>query len=62
MKGDVIKALVPLVDSFEAAANSIKPETDNEKKITTAYQVSNQLHTLPSQRAGGFESSQCWRP
>ena len=39
-RGDVIKALVPLVDSFEAAQNSVKAETENEQKINGAYQVS----------------------
>jgi molecular chaperone GrpE len=37
-RGSVVKSLIPLVDSFEAAQNSIKPETENEKKISTAYQ------------------------
>jgi len=37
-RGDVVKSLIPLVDSFEAAQNSIKPETEGEKKISKAYQ------------------------
>lgn len=30
---------MPLVDSFEAAQNSVKAETENEQKINAAYQV-----------------------
>lgn len=37
-RGDVVKSLIPLVDSFEAAQNSIKPETEGEEKISKAYQ------------------------
>lgn len=40
IRGDNIKALVPLVDSFEAAQNSVKAETENEQKINAAYQAS----------------------
>ncbi|KAK6257445.1 hypothetical protein QUC31_000904 [Theobroma cacao] len=37
-KGDVIKNLLPMVDSFERAKQQIKPETEKEKKIDTSYQ------------------------
>jgi len=48
-RGDVVKSLIPLVDSFEAAQNSIKPETEGEKKISKAYQVAiPSLHTAVS--------------
>ena len=39
MKGDTILALVPLVDSFEGAKTSLKPESEGEKRIDAAYQV-----------------------
>ena len=38
-KGDVVLALVPLVDSFEAARNSLKAETEGERKLESAYQA-----------------------
>ena len=38
-RAEVIKALIPLADSFEAAQISVKAETENEKKINGAYQV-----------------------
>ncbi|DBA78448.1 hypothetical protein WJX79_008362 [Trebouxia sp. C0005] len=37
-KGDVIVKLVPLIDNFEAAKNSIKVQTDAEQKIVDSYQ------------------------
>ncbi|KAK6277403.1 hypothetical protein POUND7_017726 [Theobroma cacao] len=37
-KGDVIKNLLPMVDSFERAKQQIKPETEKEKKIDMSYQ------------------------
>ena len=45
-KGDTVKSLIPLVDSFEAAQNSIKPETEGEKKISSAYQVCTSVLSL----------------
>lgn len=41
IRGDVIKSMVPLIDSFEAAQNSVKAETESEEKINAAYQVHN---------------------
>ena len=38
-KGDVIVKLVPLIDNFEAAKNSIKVQSDAEQKIVDSYQV-----------------------
>lgn len=38
-KGDVVLALVPLVDSFESARTSLKAETEGEKKLEAAYQA-----------------------
>lgn len=40
IRGDVVKQLIPLVDSFEAAQSSIKAETEEEKQRASAYQVS----------------------
>ncbi|KAK9819054.1 hypothetical protein WJX81_003978 [Elliptochloris bilobata] len=37
-KGDVVLALVPLVDSFESARSSLKAETEGERKLEAAYQ------------------------
>ena len=48
-KGDVIRGLIPLIDSFDSAKASLKPETDAEKKIDAAYQVGHEwiLFTHP---------------
>ncbi|KAK9803726.1 hypothetical protein WJX73_007014 [Symbiochloris irregularis] len=37
-KGDVVKQLLPLVDSFELARGQLQPQTDGELKIDSAYQ------------------------
>jgi len=34
-----VLALVPLVDSFESARNSLKAETEGEQKLEAAYQA-----------------------
>ncbi len=47
-KGDVIVKLVPLIDNFEAAKNSIKVQSDAEQKIVDSYQVSDLEHELGS--------------
>lgn len=47
-RAEVIKALIPLADSFEAAQNSVRAETENEKKINAAYQV-NSWSSVPLQ-------------
>ena len=39
VKGDVVKQLIPLVDSFESAASQLKPSSEVEEKMTNAYQV-----------------------
>ena len=39
VKGDVVKQLLPLVDSFELARGQLQPQTDGETKIDSAYQV-----------------------
>ena len=39
VKGDVVKQLLPLVDSFELARGQLQPQTDGEVKIDSAYQV-----------------------
>lgn len=38
-KGDVVKQLLPLVDSFELARSQLQPQNDGEQKIDAAYQV-----------------------
>lgn len=38
-KGDVVKQLLPLVDSFELARSQLQPQNDGEQKIDSAYQV-----------------------
>ncbi|KAK6939809.1 GrpE nucleotide exchange factor [Dillenia turbinata] len=37
-QGEVIEALLPMVDNFERAKQQLRPETENEKKIDTSYQ------------------------
>lgn len=37
-KGNVIESLLPMVDNFERAKNSIKTETEGEQKIDSSYQ------------------------
>ncbi|CAH2035682.1 unnamed protein product [Thlaspi arvense] len=37
-KVQIMKSLLPLVDSFERARQQIKPDTEMEKKIDTSYQ------------------------
>lgn len=37
-KGDVISAMLPLIDNFELAKGNLKAETEGEKKIDAAYQ------------------------
>lgn len=39
-KAETVKALLAVVDSFEMAKGSLKPESEGEKKIDGAYQVS----------------------
>lgn len=51
-KGDVIVKLVPLIDNFEAAKNSIKVQTDAEQKIVDSYQVGDAEHELGSMWTG----------
>lgn len=38
VRGEVVEALLPMVDSFERAKSSLKLETDAEKKIDNSYQ------------------------
>ena len=38
-KADTIRQLLAVVDSFEMAKGSLKPETEGEKKIDGSYQV-----------------------
>lgn len=38
VKGEVIESLLPMVDNFERAKTSIKPETEAEIKIDNSYQ------------------------
>lgn len=38
VKGDVVEALLPMIDSFERAKSAIKAETEAEKKIDGSYQ------------------------
>ena len=40
VKAETVKALLAVVDSFEMAKGSLKPESEGEKKIDGAYQVS----------------------
>ena len=51
-KGDVIVKLVPLIDNFEAAKNSIKVQSDAEQKIVDSYQVGATEHELGSMWTG----------
>lgn len=37
-KVQIMKSLLPLIDSFESARQQIKPDTETEKKIDTSYQ------------------------
>ncbi|XP_018465068.2 uncharacterized protein LOC130496066 isoform X2 [Raphanus sativus] len=37
-KLQIMKSLLPLIDSFESARQQIKPDTEMEKKIDTSYQ------------------------
>ena len=39
MKADTVKALLAVVDSFEMAKGTLKPDSEAEKKIDSAYQV-----------------------
>ena len=38
--GDVLKQLIPLIDNFEAAKNSVKTENEGEERVAGAYLVS----------------------
>ncbi|CAI5523421.1 unnamed protein product [Closterium sp. Naga37s-1] len=38
VRSDVVEALLPMIDSFERAKDSVKAETEAEKKIDGAYQ------------------------
>ncbi|CAI7927390.1 unnamed protein product [Closterium sp. NIES-54] len=38
VRSDVVEALLPMIDSFERAKDSVKVETEAEKKIDGAYQ------------------------
>ena len=38
--GDVLKQLIPLIDFFEAAKNSVKTENEGEERVAGAYLVS----------------------
>ncbi|KAF2588526.1 hypothetical protein F2Q70_00038650 [Brassica cretica] len=37
-KVQIMKSLLPFIDSFESARQQIKPDTETEKKIDTSYQ------------------------
>lgn len=37
-KGDAVLELIPLIDNFELAKQSVKTETEGEEKIAAAYQ------------------------
>ncbi|KAL1223727.1 GrpE-like protein [Cardamine amara subsp. amara] len=37
-KVQIMKSLLPIIDSFEKAKQQIKPDTEKEKKIDTSYQ------------------------
>lgn len=39
VKADTVKALLAVVDSFEMAKGTLKPDSEAEKKIDSAYQV-----------------------
>lgn len=39
VKAETIKALLAVVDSFEMAKGTLKPESEGEQKIDSAYQV-----------------------
>ena len=39
VKADTVKALLAVVDSFEMAKGTLKPDSEPEKKIDSAYQV-----------------------
>ena len=38
--GDVLKQLIPLIDNFESAKNSVKTEDEGEERVAGAYLVS----------------------
>eukprot|EP00270_Netrium_digitus_P005578 TRINITY_DN1745_c0_g1_i6.p1 TRINITY_DN1745_c0_g1~~TRINITY_DN1745_c0_g1_i6.p1 ORF type:complete len:367 (-),score=129.46 TRINITY_DN1745_c0_g1_i6:173-1273(-) len=38
VRGEVVEALLPMIDNFERAKDAIKAETEAEKKIDTSYQ------------------------
>ena len=59
-KGDVIVKLVPLIDNFEAAKNSIKVQSDAEQKIVDSYQVSDLEHELGSMWTGACGQHVDW--
>ena len=58
-KGDVIVKLVPLIDNFEAAKNSIKVQSDAEQKIVDSYQVGVTEHDLGSMWTGACALINC---
>ncbi len=59
-KGDVIVKLVPLIDNFEAAKNSIKVQSDAEQKIVDSYQVGATEHELGSMWTGACGQHVDW--
>lgn len=38
-KGDMLQALLPIVDNFELAKSQLKLESEGEQKVDGAYQV-----------------------
>ena len=39
VKADTVKELLAVIDSFEMAKGQLKPESEGEKKLDSAYQV-----------------------
>ena len=43
-KGDVIEALLPMIDNFELARTQIKPQNESEEAIVTSFMVWSRLY------------------
>ena len=46
-RADVIKSMLPIVDSFEMARGQLQPANQGEQKIDSAYQVGSSASSRP---------------
>ena len=57
----MLKQLIPLIDNFEAAKNSVKTENEGEERVAGAYLVS--LNCLSTGTTASHHCMSCpWDP